>query len=467
MDRTYGTSGYHPSHHFSQRHPEPKQRKPSKAKSFLIRLAKWAVALLTVIFIITWLFFGQFRFLVTRFPSLTGFPFGSRTYLVLIQNNGELRPTGGAITAYGELKFSHGLYRGVEWFDANGEITNHKQIDPPLVISALNDNQSYTFQDANFDPDFNLAKEKLTEFYQLTHPEARIDGIIALDQTFMEALLGAQDYTGESLSKIISKSTYLPWAAHRTLSRAATAFEEKHLLASFNRAHLQKQFIKRNWTGALPESSAGDFLAINDAIYSGENQSRYIIRDITYELNVSSRSDVLGNPTINAKTTITYQNENVDTYQSYLRLLVPLGSDLSSTGSISEQRSDIFVIGELTEVQPDETHLYTYEYELPEYVWSNGTYYLHLHKQPGTLADHYRVIVRLAPGLTLQSDQFSSRENFAIFETNLEKDLNLSFQIVEDLSPVIAPTREITEPEASTGTVEEPLTEEPTDEPTQ
>ena len=106
---------------------------------------------------------------------------------MLFQNNYELRPTGGFISNYAELTFSHGLYTGIEFHDVYAEIDEHPYVEPPLVLGTLlkgPNYQGHTFRDANEDPDFNISRDKLIEFYQLTHPDTRIDGVIAADFSF-------------------------------------------------------------------------------------------------------------------------------------------------------------------------------------------------------------------------------------------------------------------------------------------
>ncbi len=232
MDRNYGISGYQPTRRPS--HPEPSADgqeedfvKPrvrakdlfqrAKKTTISVSRGKWPLhkkillALAALFFaglFLVWFFLGEFRFLMWRAPSLTGFPFGTRTYIVLFQNNYELRPTGGFISEYAELTFSHGVYTGLTFHDVYGEIDDHNEVEAPLVMSTLLDNGDYsgeTFRDANFDPDFRLSKDSLIEFYQLTHPDAEIDGVLAVDFHFLEEWVGKYNKDVDSpLDKKIS-----------------------------------------------------------------------------------------------------------------------------------------------------------------------------------------------------------------------------------------------------------------------
>ncbi len=501
-ERGYGSSGYTPSRFHENKRAETLAI--LKKKKLPKRFIKWAVGIVFVLLFFVWLLMGPFRFMFWRYAGFSGFPFGSRTYIVLFQNNYELRPTGGFISTYGELTFAHGFFTGIEFHDVYGEIDDHEYVEPPLILSALLDGEGYqghTFRDANFDPDFNISRDEIIEFYNMTNPDTRVDGVIAADFTFLEQLVGlyepmevdgfelTQENLFETLSsvvsdidrhneealasrknitspivkKIIFKSIILPWRLLTIRDLAAQAFEEKHLLASFTRSGLESSFSKRNWDGALPQSDMGDFLAINDANYGGMKSNRYITRDVQYELEVTGQTDVLGNPVVKANVSVTLSHEGIwniplsGPYTGYLRTMIPLGSNVEADGSITEDRDDVYVLGEMVELLPGESVTYNYSYELPEYVWSDGTYYLHLHKQPGTDGDRYRVVVKLPQGMSMQSSSFDVRENVGFFETNLTTDTDLSFSLLDDQNPPRVVSHEITAMNEITIVFNEPL----------
>lgn len=503
IDRGHGASGYTPTRFNEMKRKETVHR----PKLPWNRKKKWLIAVMAIIFLMgfsIWLLMGPFRFMFWRYAGFSGFPLGSRTYIVLFQNNYELRPSGGFISTYGELTFSNGFFTGIEFHDVYAEIDDHEYIEPPLILSALLSGEGYqghTFRDANFDPDFNITRDALIEFYGLVYPETKVDGVIAADFTFLEQLLGLyeplevdgyelteqnlfetlssvvsdidrhneealaerKNITSPIVKKIIFKSVILPWRLLTIRDLAAEAFEEKHLLASFTRGGLQKSFHSRNWDGALPQSDRGDFLAINDANYGGMKSNRYINRDVQYEMELTNKTDVLGNRVIIANVAVTLSHEGIwniplsGPYTAYLRTMIPLGSKVLQGSEITEDRDDVYVLGEMVELAPGESVTYSYSYELPEYIWSDGVYNLHLHKQPGTDGDRYRVLVKLPQGLSMESSTFDVRENIGIFETSLTSDVELSFSILDDQNPPRIVSHEITAMNEITVVFNEPL----------
>lgn len=494
-NRQYGSSGYRPSHHNHREEPKKKGFKFKPAK-FLNKfkadgVVKWVLAIAAVLLILLWLCLGSFRFMLTRVPAFTGFIFGNRNYIVLFQNNYELRPTGGFISTYGILKFRHGIPAGIEFSDVYGDIDDHDYVEPPLVLGALLNGEGYqghTFRDANFDPDLTISKEDLLEFYALSYPDTRIDGVIAADFTMLEnlvelyepmfvegfelthdnlfetlstavsdidrhneeALANRKNVTSPIVKKVIKKSVILPWRLNKFLKVVEQGFNEKHVLANFNRRRLSRAYAKRGWDGSLPNPDRGDALIINDSNYGGMKSNRYITRDVQYELEVSDARDVLGNPVVTGNLQITLSHEGIwniplsGPYTGYLRALIPLGSDVVQGSSVTETREDFEVLGELVELAPGESVTYNYTFVLPEHVWDDGVYTLDLHKQPGTDADHYRVIVKVPQGKSVKAEGFDVRENVAFFETNLLEDEMLSFAVLPDSNPPRIVSHELT-----------------------
>ncbi len=243
------------------------------------------------------------------------------------------------------------------------------------------------------------------------------------------------------MQKLITKTWILPWRLLTFRDLLAEAFREKHALAAFSRSGLASSFRFRNWDGALPQSDMGDFLAVNEGNYGGMKSDRYLTRDVQYELEVTDQKDVIGNPIVKATVQITLSHEGGNnpplsgTYTGFLRTLIPLGAKVEVGSDITEQRDDSEVLGELVTLQPGESKTFTYTYELPEYVWNDGVYYLHLNKQAGTDQDHYRVIIKAPDGMGLSAPTFDVREGVAFLDVNLLADVNLSFSLLPDSKP--------------------------------
>ncbi|MGB9637603.1 MAG: DUF4012 domain-containing protein, partial [Microgenomates group bacterium] len=113
-------------------------------------------------------------------------------YFVLFQNDGELRPTGGFMTAYGILKVDKGkitplLSEDIYSLDAAWG----KRIPAPEPIKKYHKNVPYFYlRDMNLSPDFAESMKPIMDIYNNQIPGAKkVDGVIAVDTKFLASLL--------------------------------------------------------------------------------------------------------------------------------------------------------------------------------------------------------------------------------------------------------------------------------------
>jgi len=112
-----------------------------------------------------------------------------RRYLVVFQNNTELRATGGFIGSYALVDFANGSIRNIEIpaggsYDLQGSLRETVQSPQPLHIV----NPIWQFQDANWFPDFPTSAKKLMWFYEKSGGPT-VDGVIAVNESVAEKLI--------------------------------------------------------------------------------------------------------------------------------------------------------------------------------------------------------------------------------------------------------------------------------------
>ncbi|MBI1802189.1 MAG: DUF4012 domain-containing protein, partial [Chloroflexi bacterium] len=123
-------------------------------------------------------------------PDLLGAN-GARSYLVVAQNEDELRPTGGFISAAGRLTVDHGKLMELEFQDSYQVDDLSKEYpEPPLPLKTYMLSGVWLFRDANWSPDFPTSAQQLAYFYTYGRGQ-RVDGVIALDQEMVSLLVRA------------------------------------------------------------------------------------------------------------------------------------------------------------------------------------------------------------------------------------------------------------------------------------
>lgn len=442
-------------------------RKWPKKKIILNVIA--AILILGLLWIVSSL--GQLRTFIPDYFRLVGTIFGNRTYIILFQNNYELRPTGGFISAYGVLEVKHGFPTSLNFYDVYGEIDDHDYIDPPhypmyeLLYSETYG--GYTFRDANYYIDFRDSAAELIDFYQITNPETEIDGIVAVDFSTLEDLVklyepieagdleltkdnlfetleaevsdidrhnleelsGRKDIMKDIVKDLAANILANPWKARKLSDILVKNLDEKHIILWFADEFLENKITTLGWADTMPETS-GDLLAVNEANLGGMKNDRYLSRSITYELDIQD-DQILAELTIEIDH---FGNTNIPLsgdYKGYFRVFTPLGTDES--------------FGDIIRLTTGENTTLTYTYSLPLSIIQDNTYTLDLVKQPGTDADHYEIIIHTPQGSTLTSSDFETKEEHAYLSLNLSEDQQFTLEIHEDESAPRIHSHEIIE----------------------
>ena len=287
-----------------------------------------------------WLPTGQkFARLTLVLPEIAGFN-GPRRYLILAQNEDELRPTGGFISGAGYLELEDGKITDLEFSDANivdawevpgmvgGSLVKPYDTPPaPLQEFMLLD--LFLFRDANFWPDFAISGQKAMDLYAYGRDLAPLDGAIGIDQQFLQRLLdGLGPVTLPDTGEVVTSSNIITslqeaWTLQEGVSERkafmgpfALAIQNRiqagfdnvdplYLLHQLNQSLDQKDLqiysqdpetaailAANNWDGRLRESDSGDVLMIVDTSM-GYNKANFLVdRTATYDVQLSADGDI-------------------------------------------------------------------------------------------------------------------------------------------------------------------------------
>lgn len=365
-----------------------------------------------------------------------------QTYLFLLQNNTEIRPTGGFIGTYGIVKVRDGSV--TEWqtdnvYNLDEPNKELMHIEPPWPLKEYNAVNDWFMRDANWSPDWPTSAAQIEWFYNKEGgPERNINGIIAIDPDFIKPLLSItgpiiiegvefneKNFTGEleyqvekgymrrgieagqrkeiigRLGTVLLEKIYeMPIKDWPELWQTVkTSIDEKHVLAFFKNDELQQEVISQNWAGQLKQVRH-DYLMLVDANLASLKTDSVMERSIHYKVEENDNGDLIG------KAIITYQNTGefswlTTRYRTYARLYVPHGSELIQvTGFMRDSRSATTregvetttehgktVLGAFVSVEPGELRQLIFEYKLPDYVkeqYRADAYKLLIQKQAGT-----------------------------------------------------------------------------------
>jgi hypothetical protein len=332
---------------------------------------------------------------------------GRRTYLIMAQNEDEIRPTGGFITGAGLLTVEDGQILDLTFQDANvvDDWRNKPYDAPPEPLTQLMGLDLFLFRDANFWPDFPTSAERAMQLYSYGQNAAPLDGVIAIDQTFVAMMVGVTgpisipdlEMTVNRQNTIASlreawgsdeEEAVQDWVATRkdflgplaqamrvellsnlraldplfladTIHRAAA---EKHLQIYVRDPQVAAVLHEVGWDGSIEAPASGDFLMVVDTNVGYNKVNPLIEQAITYDVQLAEdgtgtaalalryrhtgdERDEPCSQDVSYGAGITYEALMQRCFWNYLRLYTPAGSRLLE-GSEHRRPPGTFAFGE-------------------------------------------------------------------------------------------------------------------------
>ncbi len=298
--------------------------------------------------------------LLLNLPRLLGEP-DDRRYLVIFQNDKELRPTGGFMTAYAQFRFAHGkaIMEKADDIYALDNALKKKFPAPREILTFHKGVYNLNIRDSNLSPDFKASMQQFETLYDNVGGKEHIDGIITIDtHVFVESLkiLGPMFVYGREFSAVTDKRCDCPKAIYeledystrpvgyvrearkdvigvllRDLMQKAlgvspskywgqlfqmllTEINEKHVLAYMHEPAAQKAIESFNLGGRImtasetatllkyKEGSGWDYIHVNNSNMAGAKSNMFTSQKVTKDVTVGSDG------TVTTKLTIDYKN---------------------------------------------------------------------------------------------------------------------------------------------------------------
>lgn len=127
------------------------------------------------------------RDLVSRLPLLLSGE-GVKTYLVLMQDTQQLRPTGGAINKIVLLSFQNGKLvntQEIQTEELDKRLTG--QISPPAALGKYLKTTQWLSKDSNWDPNFVVSAQR-AEWFLENGLSQKVEGVVAINQPLVVPL---------------------------------------------------------------------------------------------------------------------------------------------------------------------------------------------------------------------------------------------------------------------------------------
>jgi hypothetical protein len=365
--------------------------------------------------------------------SAAGF-FGDKTYLIILQDNSEIRGTGGLISIVGVVTIHNGHITDLRYYysHTSKELQADVSLDGPESFTTFfNADVAHLF-DSNNQYDFaSFAPKVQSDWYTTTGQ--KVDGVIGLDFTAAEAILNitgpitasgdvitsrnlfhrleyySATAKGEQMADILSKLTYntLALISDASIPQKLAIYNALKTLA--NEKHLfiypDQGFLLQN-ADSQSRAPEADFISMVDTNLGNGKSDFGIERTIDYNVQLLPDGSAVSN------LTLTYTNADWWGSDLFAEALVPPGAKLLAAynttspfrGPQVTNDENFTAFSSKFIVQPYATTRITYLYTLPNRVYSNGIgshYDLYIVKQGGIDRYILNTSVKLPAGAKL------------------------------------------------------------------
>lgn len=252
-------------------------------------------------------------------------------YLILLQNNNEIRATGGFIGSYAIVEIKDGYIEKLDVHDVYDIDGSYKEIiEPPEDLKFFTTN--WRFRDSNYSPDFKVAAAKAKWFLE-TEGGPEIDTVIAINQGLLKDLmeisgpvqvgsfgkLNSENYN--LLLSFIIESKY--WGAKdpkhilkvfipefkkeimkeenvgKLMSKLYKAVQQKHIMAYSSDSQVEALFESFGISGEMIKpSSDEDYLSVINTSVGGTKSDQFIEEKIYHNTNIDQFGTIINEVTI-------------------------------------------------------------------------------------------------------------------------------------------------------------------------
>ena len=408
-------------------------------------------------------------------------------YLILLQDNGELRSTGGWISSYGVIAIEGGQIREMFVDDIYGAQTalnlqGHSYKTPSSLLRAFKDTP-YSFPLVNWDPNLDNVLLSSEQFIYDLEKGNDLDGVIVVDTVLIQKLLdkwGGVEVPGENelvtsenlYSKIFEntqgdspsatrKSVFLTDLFDVVLKKVfsskidgykeiyeifSSSLDEKHMSFTFKNSTARGYADDNGWDGNL--DSKFNSAPINIDWNWGLNKANlYIKKNHTLDIDIKDES------AIEYKYQIGIQNDSTKDvypegeYVNYLRVYIPYNATVTGIKGFDGNKYDVYeengykIIGGWFNTPINETKLLEIKYRIVKdsnstnfFLTKTDTHYemdIDIYKQPGSKKDAYNISINYPTAWNIESSENLTRIESSIngrFELSSDKNFFISWQ---------------------------------------
>ncbi len=387
--------------------------------------------------------------LIKNLPAIFGKD-KEKTYLLLFQNDKELRATGGFLTSTAVFQIKDGkmtIKNSEDIYSLDNSISDHPVAPREILTYHLNVNRFY-IRDSNLSPDLPTSVALFNSLYKNSNQRVNYDGIITIDSKVLVDMLtifgdteadgvvfssktdkrcdcaqvlyqlfdmvdrptgyireNRKGILGDLMYQLFYKAIgFSPSKYWGTLAQEMFKdLQEKHIQLYFTDPALEAAADKLNFAGRI-KNPAGDFLDIVNVNFAGAKSNLFVSEAVTSDTKFNNGqtqrtvSVEYRNPYPHSDCNLQHGNLCLNaTLRNWVRLYVPQGSKLVDFQGSMKKVQTYDELGHTVfegylEVPTQGMAKINVSYTLPANFNANN-YQLYLEKQAGTDNQKYTVTI--------------------------------------------------------------------------
>ncbi len=391
---------------------------------------------------------NEYQELVEMLPQIVS---EEKKYLILLQNNMEIRPTGGFMGSYSILYFKEGKLQELRFEDIytpDGQIKGY--VKPPDPIQLAFQLGSWKLRDTNWDPHFPQSSTDVKWFFT-QGGEKNINGVVAINLNLAQELLEVigpidlPDYKESvdqnnfyRVAQFYAEHDFFPGSTQkkdflealgrelvRKIKQADSNsqlkiiqiikknLDNQEILLNFDNENLQKIVEQKNWAGKLEiddnkrkTGKIADSFSLIEANLGVNKANCCIDRNTIHNIEVKHgriyhtiNLRLKNNNKTNPKPPKTWGGR----YLSYVRFYIPQNAKMenivfdkeaeipSNQATIENEKTGFKSVGFFVNIPPLEEKEVVISYSLKKDE-NADKYQLKLYKQPGVLQSMQKII---------------------------------------------------------------------------
>ena len=328
---------------------------------------------------------------------------GPKTYLVLVQNEDELRATGGLISAVGKVVVRNGELMDFQIEDSYAVDDMEKPYPPaPWQMQSFMNIPVMVFRDTSWFVNYPTAAQAAEYLYAYTHSFS-VDGVFAIDQHVLETILSVTGpvyvsgidttVTAQNIREVMRMQKVPPlaeqgdpdWQRKHFINPMAAAIlqrlisghsvpweqlvrsllgelDQRHILVQLDDPAMTAVLSARGWDGAV-RAPAGDFLMVVDTNVGYNKTNAVVSSRLSYDvdltdtsrprtsLSVIEKNDATSvpGPCVEIPTEVDWTTVQAwyriqGCYYDYLRIYVPAGTQLTASTPHPVSRAEMVML---------------------------------------------------------------------------------------------------------------------------